>query len=74
MRSADALSQSGRITVRKLEVLSALDARWRHNHTLTRIDTPGEATRFNAAIEFVQSVCSKADDEVVAAAIAAMGP
>ncbi|WP_157004584.1 hypothetical protein [Brevundimonas nasdae] len=74
MRSADALSQSGRITVRKLEVLSALDARWRHKHTLTRIDTPGEATRFNAAIEFVQSVCSKADDEVVAAAIAAMGP
>lgn len=74
MRSADALSQSGRITSRKLEILSALDARWRHQHTLSRLDTPAEATRFNAAVEFVQSVCSRADDEVVAAAIAAMGP
>lgn len=74
MRSADALSQSGRITVRKLEVLAALDPRWRHKQTLTRIDTPGEATRFNAAVEFVQSVCSRADDQMVAAAIAAMGP
>lgn len=74
MRSADALSQSGRITIRKLEVLAALDPRWRHKQTLTRIDAPGEATRFNAAVEFVQSVCSRADDEVVAAAIAAMSP
>lgn len=74
MRSADALSQSGRITIRKLEVLAALDPRWRHKQTLTRIDTAGEATRFNAAVEFVQSVCSRADDQVVAAAIAAMGP
>lgn len=74
MRSADALSQSGRITSRKLEILSALDARWRHQHTLSRLDTPAEATRFNAAVEFVQSVCSRAEDEVVAAAIAAMGP
>jgi hypothetical protein len=73
-RSVDALSNSGRISVRKLEVLSAIDPRWRHKNTLTRIDTPGEATRFNAALEFVQSVCSRADDGVVAAAIAAMGP
>lgn len=73
-RSADALTQSGRITARKLEILSALDPRWHHKHTLARLDTPAEATRFNAAVEFVQSVCSRADDQVVAAAIAAMGP
>lgn len=72
MRSADALSHSGRITVRKLEVLSALDPRWRHANTLSRLDTPAEAVRFNAAIEFVQGVCSKADDEAVALAIANM--
>lgn len=73
-RSADALIHSGRISFRKLEVLSAIDPRWRHKNTLTRIDTPSEATRFNAAVEFVQSVSSKADDEAVAAAITAMGP
>ena len=72
VRGADALRGSGRITCRKLEVLAALDPRWRHANTLERIDTGVEAMRFNAAIEFVQSVNSKATDEVVAGAIARM--
>jgi hypothetical protein len=73
-RSVDALIGSGRISVRKLEVLAALDARWRHANTLERIDTHGEALTFNAAVGFVQSVNSRATDEVVAQAIAAMRP
>lgn len=71
-RDADALRGSGRITCRKLEVLAALDPRWRHANTLERIDTGVEAMRFNSALEFVQSVNSKATDEVVAGAIARM--
>lgn len=66
VRAADALRGSGRISRRKLEVLSALDPRWHHAHTLGRIDTGAEAIAFNAAVEFVQSVCSRATDEVVA--------
>lgn len=62
------------ISVRKLEVLAALDARWRHTNTLERIDTGAEALMFNAAVGFVQSVNSRATDEVVANAIAAMRP
>lgn len=73
IRSLDAL-RGDRISGRKLDVLAALDARWHHANTLARLDTPAEAMRFNAAVEFVQSVCSRADDEVVAAAIAAMVP
>ncbi len=72
-RSLDAL-RGDRINERKLEVLSALDPRWHHTNTLARLDTAAEAMRFNAAVEFVQSVSSKADDEAVAAAITAMGP
>ena len=72
LRGVGALRDSGRITLRKLEVLSNLDPRWRHANTLSRIDTPIEAIHFNAAIEFVQSVCSRAHDEVVATAIANM--
>lgn len=71
-RGADALRGSGRITCRKLEVLAALDPRWRHANTLERIDTGVEAMRFNSALEFVQSVNSKATDEVVAGAIGRM--
>jgi len=73
IRSLDALRGDG-ISGRKLDVLAALDPRWHHTNTLTRLDTPAEAMRFNAAVEFVQSVCSRADDGVVAAAIAAMAP
>lgn len=73
-RGADALRGSGRITCRKLEVLAALDPRWRHANTLERIDTGVEAMRFNSAIKFIQSVNSKAADEVVAGAIARMSP
>lgn len=74
LRAAEALRGSGRITRRKLEVLSALDPRWHHSNTLERIDTGAEAITFNAAVEFVQSVCSRATDEAVAQAIAQMRP
>ena len=74
VRSAEALRESGRITLRKLEVLSSLDSRWRHVNTLNRLESPDEAARFNSAIEFVQTVCSRASDEVVATAIANMAP
>lgn len=73
-RAADALRGSGRITCRKLDVLNALDHRWRHANTLERIDSGGEALMFNQAIGFIQSLNSKATDEVVAGAIAAMRP
>lgn len=74
VRGADALRGSGRITCRKLEVLHALDPRWRHANTLERLDTGAEAMTFNKAVAFVQSVNSKATDEVVANAIALMRP
>jgi hypothetical protein len=74
VRGAEALRASGRITCRKLEVLLALDPRWRHAHTLDRIDSGAEAMTFNKAVAFIQSVNSKASDDVVAEAIARMGP
>ncbi len=74
IRGAAALRNSGRITLRKLEVLSSLDPRWRHANALARIDTPAEAIRFNSAVQFVQEVASRATDEAVAAAIANMTP
>ncbi len=74
VRGAEALRASGRITCRKLEVLHALDPRWRHAHTLDCIDTGAEAITFNKAVAFIQSVNSKASDKVVAEAIAQMGP
>lgn len=74
VRAADALRGAGRITRRKLEVLTCLDPRWHHAHALERLDTGAEATDFNAAVEFVQSVCSRASDETVAEAIAQMRP
>lgn len=73
-RGANALRGSGRITCRKLEVLAALDPRWRHANTLERVDTGVEAMTFNSAVEFVQSVNTNATDEVVAGAIAVMRP
>lgn len=73
-RAAEALRGSGRITCRKLDVLNALDPRWRHAHTLERIDSGGEALMFNKAIGFIQSLNSKATDEVVAGAIGVMRP
>ncbi|WP_292063671.1 hypothetical protein [Brevundimonas sp. UBA7664] len=74
VRAADALRGAGRITRRKLEVLSALDVRWHHSNTLVRIDTGPEALTFNAAVNFVQSVSTRATDEAVAQAIALMRP
>lgn len=73
-RGAEALRGSGRITCRKLEVLAALDPRWRHANTLQRIDSGPEALTFNDAVAFVQSVNSKASDEAIAGAIALMRP
>lgn len=70
---AEAL-RDGRITCRKLAVFSALDERWRHANTLGRIDSPGEALTFNRAVDFVQGVSTRATDEAVANAIAAMRP
>lgn len=57
-----------------MEVLNALDPRWRHANTLERIESGGEALLLNQAIGFIQSLNSKATDEVVAGAIAAMRP
>lgn len=74
VRGAEALRSSGRITCRKLEVLLALDPRWRHAHTLDRIDSGAEAITFNKAVAFIQSANSKASDDVVAEAIGRMGP
>lgn len=74
VRAADALRGSGRITCRKLEVINALDHRWRHANTLERIDSGVEALKFNQAISFIQSLNSKATDEAVAGAIALMRP
>lgn len=74
VRAADALRGAGRITRRKLEVLSSLDPRWHHANALARLDTGAEATTFNVAVDFVQVVCSRASDEVVAEAIARMRP
>jgi hypothetical protein len=74
VRAADALRGSGRITRRKLEVLSSLDPRWHHANALERLDTGAEAITFNAAVVFIQTVCSRASDEAVAEAIARMRP
>ena len=74
LRGAEALRASGRITCRKLEVLLALDPRWRYAQTLDRIDSGTEAITFNKAVAFIQLVNSKASDEVIAASIARMGP
>lgn len=73
-RAADALRGSGRITCRKLDVLNALDHRWRHANLLERIDSGSEALKFNQAVSFIQSLNSKATDEAVAGAIAQMRP
>lgn len=73
-RGAEALRGSGRITCRKLEVLAALDPRWRHANTVQRIDSGPEAMTFNGAVAFVQSLNSKATDEAVEGAIALMRP
>ncbi len=74
VRAADALRGSGRITRRKLEVLSSLDPRWHHANALHRLDTGAEAITFNSAVDFIQTVCSRASDEAVAEAIARMRP
>ncbi len=73
-RAATALRSGGQITRTKMRVLAAIDPRWLHANTLSRIDSPVEANTFNHAVVFVQSVNTKATDEAVAEAIARMNP
>lgn len=73
-RAADALRSCENITRNRLRVLAALDPRWVHVNTLTRLDTTFDAITFNRSVSFVQSVCSRASDEAVAGAIARMVP
>jgi hypothetical protein len=70
----EALQHVGQITGKMLRVIDALDARWVHRETLTRIETMAEAITFNRAVAFAQSVCSRATDEAVAGAIARLQP
>jgi hypothetical protein len=70
----EALQHVGEITDRMLRVLDALDPRWVHRETLTRVETMVEAVMFNRAVAFAQSVCSRATDEAVAGAIARLQP
>ena len=70
----EALRHVGQITGKMLRVIDALDARWVHRETLTRIETTVEAIVFNRAVAFAQSACSRATDEAVADAIAHLQP
>ncbi|MGX1803012.1 hypothetical protein ACWIDJ_11835 [Brevundimonas naejangsanensis] len=71
---ADALRACRRITHTTLRVAMTLDRRWLHANLLGRIDTLIEANDFNCAIACIQSVSTKATDELVAEAIARMAP
>jgi len=67
---AQLLTHAKSINERKLAVVEALDARWRLHAVLDRIDLAVAAREFNIAMAFVQSICSKATDEVVVQALA----
>lgn len=69
-----ALQHVGQITGKMLRVIDALDARWVHPETLTRIETMAEAIMFNRAVAFAQAVCSRATDEAIAGDIARLQP
>lgn len=71
---ADALRACRRITHTNLRIAMTLDRRWVHANLLGRIDTLVEANDFNCAIDCIQSISTKATDEVVAEAIARMVP
>lgn len=73
-RAATALRSGGKITRAKMRVMAALDPRWLHANTLSRIDSPVEANAFNHAVAFVQSVNTNSTEEAVAEAIARMNP
>jgi hypothetical protein len=73
-KKGDALQHVGQITGMMLRVLDALDPRWVHRETLTRIETTADAIVFNHAVAFAQRVCSRATDEAVADAIARLQP
>ena len=70
----EALQHVGQITGQMLRVIDALDPRWVHRETLTRIETMAEAITFNRAVAFAQGVCSRATDEEVIGAIARLQP
>jgi hypothetical protein len=67
---AQLLTHAKSINERKLAVVEALDARWRLHAVLDRIDLTVAAREFNIAMAFVQSICSKATDEVIVQALA----
>lgn len=71
---AEALRHAGEITERMLHILDVLDDRWLHPETLKRLPNTVAAKDFNHAVAFAQSVCSKATDEAVAAAITRLPP
>jgi hypothetical protein len=73
-RKAEALRHVGQITEKMLFVLDALDLRWIHAETLTRLPTMVAAKDFNRAVAFAQSVSSRATDEAVVAAISRLAP
>ena len=50
----EALQHVGQITGKMLRVIDALDARWVHRETLTRIETMAGAITFNRAVAFAQ--------------------
>lgn len=73
-KTAEALRHVGAITEKMLYVLDVLDDRWAHAEALKRLPNAVAAKDFNQAVAFAQSVCSKATDEEIAAAIARLAP
>lgn len=71
---AEALRYVGQITERMLQIADALDPRWVHRETLSRIDSAAEARDFNAALTFVQGINSRATDENLLGAINRLPP
>jgi hypothetical protein len=73
-RKVEAIERVGQpITEQMLRVLDALDPRWVHAHTLTRIESYGDAIALNRALAFAQSA-GGATDEAIADTIARLQP
>lgn len=68
-RKAKALRYVEHVREITLYVLDALDERWVHPHTVTRLPSPLAAKDFNHAIAFAQLASSKATDAAVFEAI-----
>lgn len=69
-RKAEALSGLPTITEMTLQIVDALDERWCHRNTLSRLAGVDDAICFNQAVEFAQAINSRATDQVVASTIA----